>query len=156
MKHLPFMKRYMNNSRREERFSIHEKKEYDIVMNRLIRAGGRKMGRIKTKAAILLVLLLLLAGGYMVINDIELKDVPTAIGQTLSQEKEEYTVKTYKITKIEGTEYHGTAANGTKIIFNGDKLKQDLSDVKKGDKIKAYFSKSNRIDGLLKVVKVNE
>lgn len=46
--------------------------------------------------------------------------------------------------------------NGTKIIFNGDKLKQDLSDVKKGDKIKAYFSKSNRIDGLLKVVKVNE
>ncbi|MEC1339647.1 hypothetical protein P9D25_18550 [Bacillus velezensis] len=114
------------------------------------------MGRIKTKAAILLVLLLLLTGGYMVINDIELKDVPTAIGQTLSQEKEEYTVKTYKITKIEGTEYHGTAENGTKIIFNGDKLKQDLSDVKKGDKIKAYFSKSNRIDGLLKVVKVNE
>ena len=26
MKHLPFMKRYMNNSRREERVSIHEKR----------------------------------------------------------------------------------------------------------------------------------
>lgn len=117
MKHLPFMNRYMNNSRREERFSIHEKKEYDIVMNRLIRAGGRKMERIKTKAAILLVLPLLLAGGFMVINDIELKDVPTAIGQTLSQEKEEYTVKTYKITKIEGNEYHGTAKKRHKNHF---------------------------------------
>ncbi|MBT2574592.1 hypothetical protein J7E26_11580 [Bacillus sp. ISL-51] len=114
------------------------------------------MGRIKTKLTILVVLLLLLAGGFMVINDIELKDVPTAIGQTLSQEKEEYTTKTYKITKIDGSEYHGTAANGTKIIFNGEKLQQDLSDIKEGDKIKAYFSKSNRIDGLLKVVKINE
>ena len=68
-------------------------------MNRLIRAGGRKMGRIKTKAAILLVLLLLLAGGYMVINDIELKDVPTAIGQTLSQEKKNIQSKHIKLRK---------------------------------------------------------
>ncbi|KIX80088.1 putative protein YpuD [Bacillus subtilis] len=71
------------------------------------------MERIKTKAAILLVLLLLLAGGFMVINDIELKDVPTAIGQTLSQEKEEYTVKTYKITKIKEIRLKRISANRT-------------------------------------------
>lgn len=58
--------------------------------------------------------------------------------------------------KIEGNEYYGMAVNGIKIIFNGDKLKQDFFDVKKGDKIKVYFSKLNWIDGLLKVVKVNE
>ncbi|MCY7948924.1 hypothetical protein P8891_14715 [Bacillus atrophaeus] len=114
------------------------------------------MGRIKTKITILLVLLILLAGGYMYINDIELKDVPTAIGQTLSSEEEEYTIHEYKIIKIEGTEYYGEADNGTKIIFNGKKLDQDLSDIKKGDKVKAYFSKSKRIDGLIKVAKVND
>lgn len=54
------------------------------------------MGRIKTKITILLVLLLLLAGGYMYINDVELKDVPTAIGQTLSSEEEEYTIHNIK------------------------------------------------------------
>lgn len=114
------------------------------------------MGRIKTKITILLVLLLLLAGGYMYINDLELKDVPTAIGQTLSSEEEEYTIQEYKVTEIDGSEYHGEAENGTKIIFNGKNLNHDLSDIKEGDKIKAYFSKSKRIDGLIKVAKVND
>ncbi|KAF1679774.1 hypothetical protein AAGG74_03235 [Bacillus mexicanus] len=114
------------------------------------------MRRIKTKITILLVLLFLLAGGYMYINGVELKDVPTAIGQTLSSEEEEYTIQEYKVTEISGSEYHGEAENGTKIIFNGKKLNQDLSDIKEGDKIKAYFSKAKRIDGLIKVAKVND
>ncbi|MBM6849394.1 hypothetical protein H6A00_20415, partial [Bacillus licheniformis] len=52
--------------------------------------------------------------------------------------------------------YHGVSDNGTKIIFNAKNLNQDLSDIKEGDKVKAYFSNANRIDGLIKVVKVAE
>ncbi len=94
------------------------------------------MGRIKTKITILLVLLILLAGGYMYINDIELKDVPTAIGQTLSSEEEEYTIHEYKIIKIDGTEYYGEADNGTKIIFNGKNWTKTYRILKKGTRSK--------------------
>lgn len=45
------------------------------------------MGRIKTKITILLVLLLLLAGGYMYINDVELKDVRQQLDKPCPRKK---------------------------------------------------------------------
>ncbi|KAA6451618.1 hypothetical protein P4U97_15425 [Bacillus swezeyi] len=112
------------------------------------------MGKIRVKLTVLLVLAAVLAGGYYFLKNGNMQDASTALSQTVSSGEKNYTIHQYKITKIDGTEYHGMADNGTKIIFDAKKLDQDLSDIKEGDKVKAYFSNSNRIDGLIKVVKV--
>ncbi|APJ11550.1 hypothetical protein [Bacillus safensis] len=112
------------------------------------------MGKIKLKIAILFVLLLCLGAGYLYMNGMKIEDVPTAIGESLTNNDKDYTIYEYTITKIDGDEYYGQAKNGTKIIFNGKKFKDDVADLKKGDRIKAYFSNEKRIDGLIKVVKV--
>ncbi|NPC93131.1 hypothetical protein HOO54_13040 [Bacillus sp. WMMC1349] len=112
------------------------------------------MGKIKMKLTLLLVLAAVLAGGFYYLKNGTMQDVSTALSQTISSEEKNYTIIQYKITKVDGTEYHGISDNGTKIIFDEKNLNQDLSDIQKGDKVKAYFSKENRIDGLIKVVKV--
>lgn len=112
------------------------------------------MGKIRFKLTVLLVLAAVLAGGFYYLKNGSVQDVSTALSQTVSSEEKNYTIYQYKITKIDGTEYHGVSDNGTKIIFNAKNLNQDLSDIKEGDKVKAYFSNANRIDGLIKVVKV--
>ncbi|MBU8574839.1 hypothetical protein [Bacillus pumilus] len=112
------------------------------------------MGKIKLKMAILFVLLLCLDAGYLYMNGMKIEDVPTAIGESLTNNDKDYTIYEYTITKIDGDEYYGQAKNGTKIIFSGKKFEDDVADLKKGDRIKAYFSNEKRIDGLIKVVKV--
>ncbi|MEC3608939.1 hypothetical protein P9126_18425 [Bacillus glycinifermentans] len=112
------------------------------------------MGKIRVKLTILLVLAAVLAGGFYYLKNGSMKDVSPALSQTVSSEEKNYTVYEYKITKIDGTEYQGISDNGTKIIFNSKNLDQKLSDIKEGDKVKAYFSNANRIDGLIRVVKV--
>ncbi|WP_195536656.1 hypothetical protein [Bacillus paralicheniformis] len=112
------------------------------------------MGKIRFKLTVLLVLAAVLAGGFYYLKNGSVQDVSTALSQTVSSEEKNYTIYQYKITKIDGTEYHGVSDNGTKIIFNAKNLNQDLSDIKEGDQVKAYFSNANRIDGLIKVVKV--
>lgn len=114
------------------------------------------MGKIILKLSVLIIMCAGLLGVYLYVNDIGIEDVPTALSQSLSSEDEKYTIYEYEITKIEGSEYYGTDNNGTKIIFNADKLSGDASDLAEGDRVKAYFSKSNRIDGLIKVVKTTE
>ncbi|ASB88641.1 hypothetical protein OZL92_04110 [Bacillus sonorensis] len=112
------------------------------------------MGKIRAKLTILFILAAVLAGGFYYLKNGSMQDVSTALSQTVSSEEKNYTVYQYKITKVDGTEYQGVSDNGTKIIFDAKNLDQDLSDIKEGDKVKAYFSNANRIDGLIKVVKV--
>lgn len=114
------------------------------------------MGKIILKLSVLILMCGVLLGVYLYVNDIGIEEVPTALSQTLSSEDENYTIYEYEITKIDGKEYYGTDKNGTKIIFSEEKLSGNATDVAKGDHVKAYFSKSNRIDGLIKVVKVNK
>ncbi|MGG3574921.1 hypothetical protein ABES25_10765 [Bacillus gobiensis] len=113
------------------------------------------MGKIVLKLSVLILLCGILFSVYLYVNDIGIEEVPTALSQTLSSDDEKYTIYEYEITKKDGTEYYGVDKNGTKIIFNEEKLSGNDS-VTKGDHVKAYFSKSNRIDGLIKIVKVNK
>ncbi len=88
------------------------------------------MGKIKLKIAILFVLLLCLGAGYLYMNGMKIEDVPTAIGESLTNNDKDYTIYEYTITKIDGDEYYGQAKNGTKIIFNGKKFEDDVADLK--------------------------
>ncbi len=133
---------------------FHQNMESNIQIGEVQMVEVLNMGKIKLKIAILFVLLLCLGASYLYMNGMKIEDVPTAIGESLTNNDKDYTIYEYTITKIDGDEYYGQAKNGTKIIFNGKKFEDDVSDLKKGDRIKAYFSKEKRIDGLIKVVKV--
>lgn len=103
------------------------------------------MGKIKLKMAILFVLLLCLGAGYLYMNGMKIEDVPTAIGESLTNNDKDYTIYEYTITKIDGDEYYGQAKNGTKIIFNGKKFEDDVADLKKAIVLKpTLVMKKNR------------
>ena len=58
------------------------------------------MGKIKLKIAILFVLLLCLGAGYLYMNGMKIEDVPTAIGESLTNNDKDYTIYEYTITKL--------------------------------------------------------
>jgi hypothetical protein len=96
----------------------------------------------------LLLFLLTLVLGLMIFLKIEMDEA-----RKISNEvKTEYITEEYKIIKVDSYGYFGES-DGKSVYFKRDKVTAD-GKIQARDKVKLYFDKSGRIDGPVKIEKI--
>lgn len=99
---------------------------------------------------VLFLFLLTLLLGLMIFLKFEMDDA-----RKVSNEVEtEYFTEEYMINKIDDSGYHGTSTDGKSIYFNKEKVPADVN-INSGDSVLLYFDKSGRIDGPVKIEKID-
>lgn len=99
---------------------------------------------------VLLLLLLTLLLGMMVYLKFEMEEA-----RQVSNELETvYFTQEYTINKVDSSGYYGESGDGKSIYFKKEKVAA-YQKIKNGDAVILYFDKSGRIDGPVKIEKID-
>jgi hypothetical protein len=102
------------------------------------------------KMRVLLLFLLTLLLGLMVFLKFEMDEAR----QISNEVKIEYFTEEYTINKVDSSGYYGESADGKSIYFKKEKVTA-YQKIKNGDAVILYFDKSGRIDGPVKIKKID-
>ncbi|MBT2661048.1 hypothetical protein [Bacillus sp. ISL-45] len=99
---------------------------------------------------VLLLFLLTILLGLMVFLKFEMDEA-----QQISNEVEtQYFTEEYTINKVDSSGYYGESTDDKRIYFKKEKLTA-YQIIKNGDAVIVYFDKSGRIDGPVKIKKLD-
>lgn len=99
---------------------------------------------------LLFLCLLTLLLGLMIYLKFEMEEAR----KVSSEVETEYFTEEYTIDKSDDSGYFGKSTNGKSIYFKKEKVSADEK-IRAGDTVTLYFDKSGRIDGPVKIEKVD-
>jgi hypothetical protein len=99
---------------------------------------------------VLLLILLTLFLGVMVYLNFELYEA----NKVSNEIETKYFTEEYTINKADESGFYGESTDGKSIFFKKEKVSASQS-IKKGDTVLLYFDKSRRIDGPIKIEKID-
>lgn len=99
---------------------------------------------------VLLLFLLTLLLGLMVFLKFEMDEAR----QVSSEVETQYFTEEYTINEVDNSGYYGESLDGKSIYFKKEKVKT-YQKIESGDTVILYFDKSGRIDGPVKIEKID-
>ncbi|WP_226674623.1 hypothetical protein [Mesobacillus jeotgali] len=99
---------------------------------------------------VLMLFLLTLLLGLMVFLKFEMDEAR----QVSNEVETHYFTEEYTINKVDSSGYYGESSDGKSIYFKKEKVKA-YQNIENGDAVILYFDKSGRIDGPVKIEKID-
>ena len=99
---------------------------------------------------VLFLFLLTLLLGLMIYLKVEMDEAKRASNETETQ----YFTEEYTISKRDGSGYYGASSDGKSIYFKKEKVPAQEK-IQSGDSVLVYFDKSGRIDGPVRIEKID-
>ncbi|WP_226641717.1 hypothetical protein [Mesobacillus subterraneus] len=88
--------------------------------------------------------------GLMIYLKVEMDEAKRASNET----EAEYIFEKYTISERDDSGYYGASRDGKSIYFKKEKV-PDHEKIENGDSVLVYFDKSGRIDGPVKIEKID-
>lgn len=99
---------------------------------------------------VLFLFLLTMLLGLMIYLKVEMDEAKRASNEA----ETEYITEEYTISKSDDSGYYGASSDGKSIYFKKEKVPSQEK-IQSGDSVIVYFDKSGRIDGPVKIVKID-